>query len=120
VLDGRHYTPKMPEGVASVLRAIGLPVRNSDTAARQPFAIVLVVEGGDTEDAEHVCEAVTDLVGANESILHVGPACPLGCGYRPSYSTRQLCLDTGDRRDTLTVTPGEEALPSTDPRSVCS
>lgn len=102
-LDGQPYTP---ESVASILRAIGLPVRAAEDAGGQHFAVVIVMERDDAQDAESVEDAVATLVGTDESVLYVGPACPLGVGLRDHYSTVQVCLATADRRKTVVATPG--------------
>lgn len=71
--------------------------------ARQHYAVVVVVEGEYQEDPEGVWDPLADLVGADDAVIYVGPALPAGYGEDPSYSTRQVSLDTGDARGTLTL-----------------
>lgn len=107
-LDGQPYTPETPETVASILRAIGMPVRATEESSRQHFAVVIVMACEDGEDAESVEDSVCNLVGTDESVLYVGPACPLGVGFRDHYSTVHVCIGTADRRGVVIATPGAE------------
>ena len=103
-LSGQHYTSETTEAVATILRAIGLPVRDVEDAGAQHFAVVVVLE---ERDAGFAFNVVEEAVAGMEKVVYVGGACPLGQSFGGAYSTTQVCLASGDRRGLLIAAPGQ-------------